>query len=400
MDFNFFANMAEMVNSLIGLTPKQMWNYVKDVGIIYSKQLANDLNRAAATTGAVTAKSKRELADTDIRFERGVLAGTIAPRGSISTLEGVDIKMPYYQNILNHFWNWNQVENQTNAVRGARGAAAWENILGFIDAVAREKDGVVTAKSRDARDRLIYYGLNPDRLVELTNKLGPGFTEKNIIDKDLDNLTLEERNELHSYYRDGVIRFTDEVAVRPEPGSTPKIIEDPRFALFTQFKRFIAHFTANVIPRVWSSYIRSGKPAMTRQVFTVIMSAYVMAILSQMLKDVIVYGEKAPWLDDEEEDPDWLRTSYSRAASYTGWGGTPFMAVEFINDYSKNSGKKPPLENIIESILGESPMLNTFYKDATSDRTIGETIAKRTPFLGDVKQSRETIAEILNSIGK
>ena len=412
MDFNFFANMAEMTNGLVGLTPKQMWTYMKTGGGVFAKQVANDVRRVAATTGVIKDRTKRELADSDIRFERGVLAGTIAPKGSISILEGVDVTVPTYQNFLNHFWNWNQVESQTNAVRSARSALAWENISKFISIVANE-DGVITGRSREARDHLIYYGLDPDRMVyfykktanvtegNILNQERSELAETNIIRKEnLDNLTTEERNELHEAYKTGLIRFTDELVVRPEPGSTPKIIEDPRFALFTQFKRFIAHFTANVIPRVWSGYIKSNKPGMTRNTFTVIVAAYAMAMLSQMIKDSIVYGEKAPWLEDEEEDPDWLRTSYARGAAYTGWAGTPLMAVEFINEMSRNSGRKPPLENFFEALIGESPMLNTVYSDLNTRKTIGETIAKRVPFAGDIKDSRETIAELIDSIGK
>ena len=402
MDFNFFANMAEMTNGLIGLTPKQMWTYMKTGGGVFAKQVANDVRRVAATTGVVKDRTKRELADSDIRFERGVLAGTIAPKGSISILEGVDVTVPAYQNFLNHFWNWNQVESQTNAVRSARSALAWENISKFISIVANE-DGVITGRSREARDHLIYYGLDPDRMAYLYNKSSDFPVEQEIMRKqDMSglNLTEEETLELHEAYKTGLIRFTDELVVRPEPGSTPKIIEDPRFALFTQFKRFIAHFTANVIPRVWSGYIQSNKPAMPRNVFTIIVAAYAMAMLSQMLKDTIVYGEKAPWLEDDEEDPNWLRTSYSRAGAYTGWGGTPLMAVELINEVSRNSGKKPPLENLFESLIGESPMLNTIYSDLNSRKTTGETIAKRIPFAGDIKDSRETIAELIDSIGK
>ena len=409
MDFNFFANMAEMTNGLIGLTPKQMWSYIKTTGTTFTKQLKNDLGRAGAQTlGVGKVITKRELADLEgnTDLERGVYTGLIAPKGSISSLEGVDVTIPAYKNFLNHFWAWNQVENQTNSVRAARAAQAWENIIKLLAIVNNEKSNkqgktIITGKSRFARDRLTYYGLNVDRLSYLYAKVGQGPSETDIMrNQNLDNLTTEERIELQNIYKTGVVRFTDELIVRPEPGSTPKIIEDPHFALFTQFKRFISHFTANVIPRVYSGYIRSGKPAMTRNVFTVIVSAYAMAMLSQMIKDAIVYGEQAPWLEDDEEDPDWLRTSYSRAAAYTGWGGTPLMAVEFINDYRRNAGRMPALDAAFEAMISESPMLNTIYSDVTSKKDLGEILARRVPFAGDIKPSRETLQEIINSIGK
>ena len=408
MDSNFFANMAEMTNGLIGLSPRQMFKYIRTTGVTFSKQVAVDLQRGAALTGAVRDKTKRELAETDDDFERGVLAGTIPPKGTISYIESHDSTNPGYQTFLNWFWTWNQVESQTNAGRAARGSMAWENISKAIAAVADEKNGVVTGKSRAARNDLLYWGLDADRLVKLYKKANNNIPESALLrgnlevveDWDLRGLTLQEQKELKEAYRVGLINFTDEFVVRPEPGSTPKWIEDPRFALFTQFKRFISHFFANVVPRAWRGYIASGKPAMPRQVFTIILSSYAMAFLSQMIKDVIVYGGTPPWMEDDEEDPDWFKTTYSRAASYTGWGGTPYMALEAISEYNRAAAKKGPIENILDSIAGESPVLNTLNTDfRTSYKTPGEKIAKRIPFLGDVKQSRESIAELLNSIG-
>jgi len=405
MDFNFFANMAEMANGLIGLTPKQMMKYIRTTGVTFAKQVGVDMRRAAALTGAVKDKTKREIDDPAIK--RGVIAGTIAPRGTISYLEGVDTSHPAYQKFLNWFWTWNQVESQTNAGRAGRGALAWENISKAIFTVSQEVNGIVTGKSRSARDDLIYWGLDPDRMVALFKKAHMDIPEEAFLSGEIDNensinlfLNPAEVEEMKEAYQVGLINFTDEFMVRPEPGSTPKWIEDPRFALFTQFKRFISHFTANVIPRVWNGYIKSGKPAMTRQVFTVIMSAYAIAFLSQMIKDTIVYGGTPPWMEDDEEEPDWFRTTYSRAASYTGWGGTPYMAVEAIAEYNRESARKGPFENIFDSILGESPMLNTINTDfRTSRKPIGDKIARRIPFFGDVKQSRESIAELINNIG-
>ena len=415
MDFNFFANMAEMANGLIGLSPKEMWKYTKTVGRTFTKQLANDLARGTKTTlGVGKVVAKRELEDPAI--QRAVFAGTMAPKGTISYLEGADTGIPAHKNFLNHFWNWNQVENQTNAGRMGRGALAWDKLAQMISLVANEKTGesyigsltsapIITNASRKARDHLNYYGLDPDRLAYLYKKLGEGVTDEDIVANNLsakkgNKLTPEEEAELRDWYQTGLIRFTDEIVVRPEPGSTPSIIEDPHFALFTQFKRFISHFTANVIPRVWNDYLRSGKPAMTRQVFTVIMMAYIMAFLSQMIKDAIVYGEKAPWLEDDEEEPDWLRTSYSRAAAYTGWGGTPLMGVEFINDFRRNSGRMDPFEAMFESLIGESPVLNSIHSDVTSSKPLSEVMSRRVPFFGDIKPTRETIAELINRIGK
>jgi hypothetical protein len=420
MDFNFFANMAEMANGLVGLQPKQMWTYMKTGVSVFTKQFLNDIRRGVVRVAGGKDRTKRDLAKGDSKgakpFKRGIVTGTIAPKGSISAIEGVDVNNPQLKNFLNHFWNWNQVENQTNAIRAARGALAWDNISKYIFLVASERNGVITRGSREARDQLQYYGLDPTEMVDLFNKM----TAAGILDSDslhsdilvnaledtllndevtvIPGLTQEETNNLKRYYQTGIVRFTDELVVRPEPGSTPKIIEDPRFALFTQFKRFISHFTANVIPRVWTAYIRSGKPAMTRQTFTVILSAYAMAMLSQAIKDAIVYGEEAPWLEDDEEDPDWLRTSYYRAAAYTGWGGTPSMALEFINEYSRNSAYKNPLDNVISTIAGESPVLNTIQDKLVSNKTLGEKSARLTPFFGDIKQSREFISNVIDNL--
>jgi len=410
MDFNFIANMGEMVNGTIGLTPRQMWGYMGTVGRTFAKQFALDLRRGVALTGAVTDKTKRELAKDDIAFQRGIIAGTVPPRGTISYLESTNTSTPAYQDALNLLWIVNQVESQTNSIRMARGGYAWTNLLPMVMTVAAEEGGVITRKSRHARDNLNYYGLDPDRLVYLFNKAGGRLDEEPLAYGDAytepsvgyDSLSTEEQQELREYYRVGLIRYSDEMTVRPESASGPKLLENQQWGLFTQFTRFIAHFTANVIPRVWDGYILSGKPRMKRSVFNTIMAAYLMAFVSQMCKDMIVYGEKAPWLDDEEEDPDWLNTSYSRAASYTGWLGTPYMILEYIDDYNKQARRLGPYENIIASLTRPSPALNTVYRDAKNEaeRTLGEIVARRIPFGGDIKPVRESTAEALDALLK
>lgn len=406
MDSNFFANMAEQVNGTIGLDRKQLYSYIKDTARLFFKGVSADIKAGTSkVTGgrAGSAVPKRRL--SDLGMQRIAATGlTGGPKGDIAYLEGAETNSKFYNTLLNVFYKVNQVENQTLAMRGARAGVAWDSMLKMVDLVRQDSElGYTTEAGRWARDRLNYYRVDADRLIQIVNNM-----EKNKVSLDekaiLDESGLEQAlgaadaADLYENYINGVINFTDEFAVRPEPGSTPKWIEDPQLRLFSQFKRFISHFTANVIPQAWKMYIRRGPPGMTYGTFSIIMGAYGMAMFSQMMKDYIVYGEKAPWLEDDEEEPYWLRTSYWRAAEYSGWMGTPAMLIQGISDYNRNASRMNPLENLYDSIVSQSPAANLINDEVLKGtEDLPDRIAKRTPFVGDIKPAREAWGKALGS---
>jgi len=407
MDLNFFANMVEYVNGLIGLDSKQMYAYIKDSSAIFFKGLNKDINAGTnlATKkvlnkpiGSATPKRR----DEDLRISRLVATGIVGPKSDIAYLEGANTSSKFYSTLTTVFYKLNLVENQTMSMRGARAAAAWGTMIKMVTILKQDKDlGYTTEAGRYARDRLNYYRVDADMLINIVEDLDKRDIKMNesfILDQDTIDQVLGPVNarKLYDQYVNGVTNFTDEFSVRPEPGSSPRIIEDPNLRLFTQFKRFIAHFTANVVPQAWQMYVKRGEPGMNYSVFAIILGAYGMAMFSQMMKDYITYGEKAPWLEDDEEEPYWLRTTYWRAASYTGWMGTPSMLIEAIGDYDKNAARMNIFESFYDATVSQSPALNLIndqIRKGTED--VPERVAKLTPFVGGIGPAREKLAELL-----
>jgi len=400
MDTNFFANVAEMSYGLIGLNAKQMRTYLKDAAAIFVRGIGLDIKEGTSRIAGKSYKTKRQLAVTDIRVRRQVEAGILRPKSDIAHLEGANLNSDFYKKASALLYKLNLVENQTLGMRAARAGPAWNEMLKMLTIIKQDQDlGMGTTEAgRYSRDRLNYYGINVEGLIARLDKIA-GKTEEDILDGI--GMDPADAQFIKEQYIIGVTNFTDEFSVRPEPGSSPKILEDPHLALFTQFKRFISHFTAQVIPRAWNGYIRSGNPAMSRSVFNSILTAYMLAMLSMMVKDYIVYGEKAPWLEDDDEEGRFTRTSNWRAAEYTGWMGTPAMALEAIAEMSANASKMSPLENLYDAVISQSPAINTVDSEVrkiSGGADIAERIAKRTPFLGDIRITREKEIEFLKKL--
>ena len=410
MDSNLAANTVEAVNGVIGMEGKWFWKYTKPLFRTYFKSLYSDIT---ALADAVTfrkfnlEKEKRRLGDED--FNRLVLMGAI--RSDIAYLEGANTNSKKYKTANTVFYRFNQVEGTTMAFRSARSALAWEDIIKMMALVEQDAElGYTTNAGRWARDRLNYYRVDYQRIRPILNRLadtGLDFTNSIPTYDELKAvLSPKDLETLRKQYRIGMTNYTDEFSVRPEPGSVPRILEDPALRLFTQFKRFIAHFTANNIRQTWRLYIRRGPPGMSYGTFKALMFAYLTAYFSMLMKDFIVYGEKAPWLDDEdEEEPRWLNTSTWRAAKYSGWTGTPSMILDAIERNYQNQRNMDPFQNLYDSIVGESPALNLISDyifeprdplyNLRSAEGFKKRVARTLPFVGDIKPAREYAEKIL-----
>jgi len=414
--------MAEIGTGLIGLSPRQMWRSVSTSARMFSRATLAEMKSIGSKIPGtkITPKSRIDLVKSDDDFTRVAMTGVVTGSDA-ATLESTNTSTGAYKKATKLLYIVNQVEKQTASFRGGRGALAWDKIIDHILHVNNDFIlGNVTQQGRYSRDMLNSYGLDVDFLVDYFNKLDNKSEqslrsvedrvrrlygkEKEILQRyrttPLSQFETMAKNEesdaaevkLLQQYRIGVTNFTDELSVRPKKGDAPKLIEDPRFYLFTQYKRFAATFTANIMPTVWQNYIRRGPPGMTFATFSVIMGTYWLAMVSQLLKDLMVYGEKSPWLD-EGEDPDWIDTEEFRAASYTGWLGTPGMAIEAIDRFNEKSMYTPILTNLGEAIVNQSPSLNAIYTNVKKgDENLQERVAKYTPFIGSIKPAREALA--------
>ena len=65
----------------------------------------------------------------------------------------------------------------------------------------------------------------------------------------------------------------------------------------TQFNGFIATFTANIVPKLWNKGLRKGTPQIKYDTFVLILTMIALGGASQMLKDMLKFGEPSPYLD-------------------------------------------------------------------------------------------------------
>ena len=185
---------------------------------------------------------------------------------------------------------------------------AWSSISKLLEKVRVDKDslartgGIVSPTGLWARDRLNSYGLDPDRLIEIINKIGGDTipSESDIL-AGVSTLSIADSSFLQDQMGLAEINFTDEFTARPQPGSTPAIFESEVFRPFTQFKRFLAHVTANMVPRIWNTYIKSAPPGTSFDTFSSVITIMVTAYLAQALKDTIAYGGTPEWIEDEDD---------------------------------------------------------------------------------------------------
>ena len=341
MDTNFFANSVDLVYGMLRIQNKaDAKRYFGTFAKAFAKGLHSDLTKAASklSGGRAQKKQKWEGKKGEV-FSLTRLTGHVAEQSETLQIEGANVSGQGTTKIAGILYKANMVENYTDSSKAAVSTGAWDDIMRLVSKVADDRSrGINSEGTRHAMNRLRGYNVPIDRLVELHN------TDPEVLNKDY----IEQMNdpnspfyqEIMNIYQTANINYIDEFTARPETGSSSKLFEDERFRLFTQYKRFITHFTANIIPTLWNRYIQYGSPQVRYQVFQNIMLTFVMAYTAQALKDLLRYGEEAPYLDDWEEDI-W-DSKYGRAIRYTGWAGSPEIAFESILKYRDNQFDSHP----------------------------------------------------------
>ena len=416
MDLNLIANSVETVNTTIGLNNKQIWNYMKGVTKNFFKYLNTDIKAAAnvATLKKLNLETDKAAVKTP---ETEALKSIGAMKSDVAFLESANTNSKQYRIMTNVMYRINQVENHTLSIRGGRAAAAWESMIKLIMSIQNDNElGYTTAAGRWSRDLLNYYGVDPDTMLAMIEKLGDSnldFAEQAPTLEDMQKvLGKEETSWLMKQYQIGATNFTDEFAIRPQPGTSQRIMEDPRWRLFTQYKRFITTFMAQIIPHTWEYYIRRGPPGMGYRTFNTIMGAVLMGYLAMAFKDWLVWGGEPPWLEDDDEDPDFTKERWWRALNYSGWIGSSGMLVEAIMRHWENTknDRRNPFENLYDNIASQSPPISKLSKEIfkrgspfsgefRSTDDLASRMAKNTPYFGDIKPVREELTELYEGIG-
>ncbi len=405
MDMNAFANVAEMFYGTIGLSGKDKVKYFGRATRAFLQGIFSDYYSIPAELGApYNPIDVRDIGNKDLN--RLLSSGHVLTGNDILYMEGVNISSPRMQNVMKIFYKFNLVTSQANAMRGARMSFAWPAIVKLLEKVRSDRDkGIVSDTGRWNRDRLNSYGLDPDRLNILLDKYG----EIDADDIDFEKLMMDPDDAIFiaNQVRLANINFTDEFSARPQPGSTPAIFESEVFRPFTQFKRFLAHVTANITPNLWKTYIKNAPPGVSYNTFSSVITVIATAYIAQALKDSIAYGGIPEWIEDEDEE--FFRSATYRAISYSGFIGTPELLLEELNNvWSKGAQAALLDENAFGAMASETariaPSVSVLQSDIKAFNAGGERSAERAvgilPFVGSLYNVKTPLVDLLMQVDK
>jgi len=399
MDMNAFANVGEMFYGTIGLSGKDKVKYLGRVTKAFLQGVTSDYYSVPAEIGAPYAPiDVRDIGNKELA--RLVESGHVVTANDILYTEGVNTTSPFMQKTMKIFYKLNLVSSQTNAIRGARMSFALDSISKLLEKVRVDTEaGQISDTGRWARDRLNSYGLDPDKLITVINKYGN--IDEDIVDSDA--VSIPDSAFLTEQIRLAQINFTDEFSARPQPGSTPAIFESEVFRPFSQFKRFLAHVTANITPNLWSNYIKTAPPGTSYNTFSSVITIVMTAYLAQAFKDTVTYGETPEWIEDEDEE--FFRSATYRAINYTGFLGTPELLLEELNSiWSKGAkaaaaGDNGILATAMEA-AGVAPSLGVIQSDIKALNAGGERASERLvgmlPFIGSLSVTKDPLIDLLN----
>lgn len=369
MDTALAANLGEMAYGMVGLQTKDMGKYVGRFATQFAKNVVEILTTAgnrmtAGLIPEVKNKSLNELRET----------GHLGLSSDILLTEGVSLNSRTKRNLAKLMFKLNLVEGATNMARVVRGSFAIDEMNSLITLLmeSNNKDA-----ARWARDRLEYYRVDVDRWMQI-KKINPDMDESLMSQDDLKFIAEQQMN--------FKINFIDEFASRPEPGSSPLIFDDHRFALFTQFKRFVSHFTANVLPQLWSMYIKRGNPKYNYATFSAIMTSTALAYAGLSLKAAL-RGD-----DEDEED----KVNIVKALEYSWLGSYADLYDMGETAYKVGTGK----QSASKALLSQAPGVNTAVgistdafkalsdEEATSNKA-KDKLVEKIPFAGEFPALRD-----------
>ena len=403
MDMNAFANVGEMFYGTIGLSVKDKVKYLGRATKAFLQGVTADYYSVPAEIGLpYTPIDIKDIGNKELA--RLIDSGHVVTANDILYTEGVNTSSPFMQKTMKIFYKLNLVSAQTNAIRGARMSFALDSVSKLLEKVRVDTEaGQVSDTGRWARDRLNSYGLDPNKLIVMINKYGN--LDENIVDNN--SITNDDASFLSEQIRLAQINFTDEFSARPQPGSTPAIFESEVFRPFSQFKRFLAHVTANITPNLWNNYTKTAPPGTSYNTFSSVITIVMTAYLAQAFKDMVTYGETPEWIEDEDEE--FFRSATYRAINYTGFLGTPELLLEELNNiWSKGAKAAASDDNAMLATAleaaGVAPSLGVMQSDIKAFNAGGERSAERAvgmlPFIGSLSVTKDPLIDLLTQADK
>jgi len=385
MDTSLFANLGEIVFGSLGLGPKDMVRYFGKVAKTFSQDVFSKGTQLAGkiTGGAVRG---REEGDNSKMIREAEFTGHLGRMNDIAFNIGANLNTQSKMNMSRLMFKINLVESATNAARAARASIASDEITKLVGALANMPKDTNNDTSRWIRDRLSYYRMDPDVLVDLYNNIGTlSFDTIEQLPTD-SGLVLQAKEAMLP----GIINFVDEFASRPEPGSTAKLFDDQRFRLFTQFQKFTWHFSSNVIPQLWNMYLKRGPAEYSYSAFSALMLSFAVAYAGMYMK--------AAMRGDEEDGDDEriLSKRLGQAFSYSV-GQAPASLYDQVSRVTDKRADGTYRTNMLEDLANLSPSISLLrntardaYGIATKENDDAEKkrLIQRIPFFGEIPAAR------------
>ena len=364
------SNFVEFALIFKGLTWDQMF---RDGGMNETaRAFVNEIRSTAERMfGAVTNRptpTRRDSGGHAVARELGFFDWEVGAAHTTGVSEAGHVR----QKILDMYFKVILLQQWTNATRASRAAIAGDYIVDKLSIVsaALQANTEWTNEQVEAEESLRNLGLDP----RFMSNYIIGFKDAN---GNTRSPTEEETKKFDDFMRDGSFNFVNEAVALPQSANRPKIFQDPRFALFTQFQGFIATFTANHIPKMWGEYVKRGTPAMKYNIFATMSTMILLGFVSQHLKDLLKYGKTTPYFEGME----YIR----RGVGASGLLGTSERAIDFFfpmyqQRYKTNIGWA------FGTIAGESAAISKAerigglgFDVATGQKGIGEAAVRISP---------------------
>tara|TARA_E500000331_G_scaffold26525_1_gene22659 strand:- start:33503 stop:37435 length:3933 start_codon:yes stop_codon:yes gene_type:complete len=313
------ATISNFVESALvskGLNVKQIFGRqdgsLMQMSRVFVNEIHNTARRAYGATTNTPMPHKRDSGGAAVAKDLGFNEWEV---GAAHTT-GVSETGHWRQRILDMYFKTILLQQWTNATRASRAAIAGDYVTDKLSILAEARDtNLFTNEAAEAEESLRNLGIDPTFMTSYI----VGFKDA---DGNTRASTQEEKAKFDMFMRDASFNFVNEAVALPQAANRPKIFQDPRFALFTQFQGFISVFTANHIPKMWGELARRGTPAMKYNVFATMSTMILLGFVSQHLKDLLKYGKTTPYF----KDIDYIR----RGVGASGLLGTGERLIDFV----------------------------------------------------------------------
>ena len=368
----------------------------------FGEELSKGLGDAVKMTGSVL--SRRELATTEIDPSTGLPINSLSRGQALrkelgydswelgaATVTGVSELNPSQQKYYELFFKATGLTGFTNFTRAMRASISADYIFDHLNIVKthKEQGGVKTNEIQQSEEALRNIGINVDDMVNYQID-EDNYQNQGVVDERTPQQIEAADKMFAENLRIGSMNFIDDAIALPGVANRPLIYQDPRFFLFTQFQGFIATFTANHIPKLWSEYVKRGTPAMKYNAFAIMCTMIMMGFASQYLKDLIKYGgldedEYKTGLNPHLETEEYIQRGI-RSSGLLGVGER--VLDQFFPLYEQRSGN--PGEWIWNTTTGEAPATGTLKR---LGRSIGKTAQ------GDFAGGGQEISRLIPLVG-